>query len=273
MLFSVLWKEEMFASSVAVVEHPRHAMVNLHFETNYLADLEELAERHAAGGHKVDVGADEDLEDDQYLGQFEDDDDGADAEDWEDSLQDWELGVEDDEYGMYPEGQDSELENTRDNNWIGRDGVMDDDEWQGEDLEDNIDPDYMDVDLFDNSMDEDGDDTLGVGPGGQDIAQEKLEAEAEAEAAVAAADGASGGGGQGGRGGGAGEEEAATPVAVAAESDDTIESDLKQAASGLESQLNEVDGGAEQAAAAEEKKRKKSRKMLSDPDPAPAAAA
>jgi hypothetical protein len=54
-LGSVLWKEEMFASSVVVVQHPKHAMVNLHFETEYLNDWEELQERHKSAGHKADI--------------------------------------------------------------------------------------------------------------------------------------------------------------------------------------------------------------------------
>jgi len=261
-LFSVLYKEEIFASSVTVVEHPRHAMVNLHFETEYLADVEELAGRHAAGKHKVDVGAAEDLEDDQYMGQFEDDDDGSEAGPWEDGLEEWELGQDDDDSNtMYPEGQDSEHENTRDNNGIGRDGVTDDDEWLGEDPEDNIDPDYMDVDMFSGEGGDNMDDTLGMGPGGQELAEQKLAQEAEVEAEAGGRDG--------------GEEEAATPAATpaaaaAAETDDNFESDLSQAASRLESRVNEVNGGAAPEAAAEEKKRKKSRKMLSDPAPAAA---
>ena len=53
-----------------------------------------------------------DLEDDQYIGEFEDDDDGANAAEWEDSLEDWEVDPEDDDT-MYPDGMDIEEENTK----------------------------------------------------------------------------------------------------------------------------------------------------------------
>jgi len=64
-----------------------------------------------------------------------------------------------------------------DNAWIARDGVQDDDQWLGEDPEDEIDPDYNDVDIFDNEWD----DTLGLGPGGEArIAEEGAEPDAAA---------------------------------------------------------------------------------------------
>lgn len=172
-LFSVLYKEELFASSVELVEHPKHAVVHMHFDEEYRRDLDEMSERHKSGDHKKDV-SNEDLEDDQYIGEFEDDDDGQYAEEWQDKIDNTELYPDDDE-DLYPDGMDVKDENERDPKAIGRDGVMDDDEWLGEDPEDEIDPDYTNMDLFDSEWD----DTLGLGPGGEEIAEQKLEEEKE----------------------------------------------------------------------------------------------
>jgi len=183
-LGSVLYKEELFAASVEVVEHhPKHAIVNMHMDEEYRRDVDELRERHKAGSHKAEV-SEEDLEDDQYLGEFEDDDDGSYAEEWQDQIDNTELYPDDDDE-LYPDGMDIEEENERDPKWIGRDGVMDDDEWLGEDPEDEIDPDYTDMDLFDDAWD----DTLGLGPGGEEIAEQKLEEESVEEGKATAAEG------------------------------------------------------------------------------------
>lgn len=172
-LFSVLYKEELFASAVELEEpHPKHAVVHMHFDEEYRRDIEEMSERHRSGQHEDWRG--EDLEDDQYIGEFEDDDDGAYAEEWQDDIDNTELYPEDDDY-LFPDGMDTEEDNTRDNKWIARDGVMDDDEFLGEDWEDEIDPDYTDFDMFDDSWD----DTLDMGPGGDEMADRMLEKDDE----------------------------------------------------------------------------------------------
>jgi hypothetical protein len=101
-LGSVLYKEEVFAASVEVAEHhPKHAVVHMHFDEEYRRDLDEMADRHKAGEHKAEDM--EKFEDDQYIGEFEDDDDGAYAEEWQDSIDNTELYPDDDEE-MYPDG-------------------------------------------------------------------------------------------------------------------------------------------------------------------------
>mmetsp|Transcript_26792 Transcript_26792/g.42913 ORF Transcript_26792/g.42913 Transcript_26792/m.42913 type:complete len:216 (+) Transcript_26792:211-858(+) len=165
-LGSVLYKEEMFASSVVVIEHPTHAVVHMHYNEEFRRDVAEMSERHRVGAYKADV-LPEDLEDDQYIGELEEDDDGSYSEEWQDNVDNTELFPDDDD-GVYPDGMDSEKENTKDPKWIGRHGITDDDEWLGEDVEDEIDPDYSNMDLFDDPED----DGPGAGPQGEEIAQE-----------------------------------------------------------------------------------------------------
>ena len=67
MLVSVLYKEELFAENVEVVEHKKHHVVHMHMHNEYLRDKEELQKRHEEGEHNLTYTED-DFEDDQYCG-------------------------------------------------------------------------------------------------------------------------------------------------------------------------------------------------------------
>lgn len=64
-LVSVLYKEELFAENVEVVEHKKHHVVHMHMHNEYLRDREELQKRHEDGDHNLTYTED-DFEDDQY---------------------------------------------------------------------------------------------------------------------------------------------------------------------------------------------------------------
>ena len=186
-LGSVLWKEETFAATVELVEHEKHAIVNMHYDEEFKNDLQEMLDRHKNSDHKQDI-SEEDLEDDQYIGELEDDDDGSYAEDWMDSIDNEELYPDDDE-DFYPSSDMYEREATRDPKFVAAHGVHDDDEWLGEDPEDEIDPDYTDFDLFDPEWD----DHLDLGPGGEELAEKKIEEEEGADVPSTSEESESGG--------------------------------------------------------------------------------